>query len=58
MLNFTSDPYHPGDTSLTRAALEILIEYGLGFCTLSKGGTRALRDIDLFRPIAMPMRRR
>jgi len=50
MLSFTSDPYHPGDTSLTRATLEVLIEHGLGFCTLTKGGTRALRDIDLFRP--------
>jgi len=50
MLSFTSDPYHPGDTSLTRATLEILIEHGLGFCTLTKGGTRALRDLDLFRP--------
>jgi DNA repair photolyase len=50
MLTFTSDPYHPGDTELTREAIEVLIEYGLGFCTLSKGGTRALRDLDLFRP--------
>ncbi len=50
MLSFTSDPYHPGDTTLTRATLEVLRDHGLGFCTLSKGGTRALRDIDLFRP--------
>jgi hypothetical protein len=50
MLSFTSDPYHPGDTSLTRETLETLIEYGLGICTLTKGGTRALRDINLFRP--------
>jgi hypothetical protein len=49
-LTFSSDPYHPGDTSPTRAALEILIEHGLAFCTLTKGGTRALRDLDLFRP--------
>jgi DNA repair photolyase len=26
------------------------MHYGLGFCTLTKGGSRALRDIDLFRP--------
>ena len=50
MLSFTTDPYHPGDTLLTRQTLEVLIEHGLAFCTLTKGGTRALRDIDLFRP--------
>jgi DNA repair photolyase len=50
MLSFTTDPYHPGDTALTRQTIETLIEYGLSFCTLTKGGTRALRDIGLFRP--------
>lgn len=50
MLSFTTDPYHPGDTSLTRLTLETLREYGLSFCTLTKGGTRALRDLDLFDP--------
>jgi len=50
MLSFTTDPYHPGDTSLTRQTLECLKDHGLGFCTLTKGGARALRDIDLFRP--------
>ncbi len=50
LLSFTTDPYHPGDTSLTRETLKVLGEYGLGFCTLTKGGTRALRDLDLFRP--------
>jgi DNA repair photolyase len=50
MLSFTTDPYHPGDTSLTRLTLEVLRDYGLAFCTLTKGGTRALRDIELFRP--------
>jgi DNA repair photolyase len=50
MLSFTTDPYHLGDTTATRRTLEILIEHGLAFCTLTKGGTRALRDIDLFRP--------
>lgn len=49
MLSFTSDPYHPGDTTLTRQALLVLRDHGLGFCTLTKGGTRALRDLDLFR---------
>ena len=50
MLSFTSDPYHLDDTSPTRQTLEILRDHGMGFCTLSKGGTRALRDLDLFRP--------
>lgn len=50
MLSFTTDPYHPGDTEPTREVLEILAEHGLGFCTLTKGGARAVRDIDLFRP--------
>jgi DNA repair photolyase len=50
LIAFITDPYHPGDTTPTRAALEILIEHELPFCPLSKGGTRALRDIDLFRP--------
>lgn len=50
MLSFTTDPYHPGDTVLTRQTIEVLIEHGLAFCTLTKGGTRALRDLDLFRP--------
>ena len=50
MLSFTTDPYHLGDTSATRAVLEILTEHGLAFCTLTKGGTRSLRDLDLFRP--------
>jgi DNA repair photolyase len=50
MLSFTTDPFHPGDTSLTSVTVEILKAYGLGFCTLTKGGTRALSDIDRFRP--------
>ena len=53
MLSFTPDPYHPDHptgTTLTRHTLEVLIEHGMGVCVLSKGGTRALRDIDLFRP--------
>jgi hypothetical protein len=49
MLSFTTDPYHPGDNTLTRETLDVLREHGMGFCTLTKGGTRALRDLDLFR---------
>jgi hypothetical protein len=51
MMSFTSDPYHPGDTTLTRDVFQELIFHGLGICALTKGGTRALRDIDLFRPM-------
>jgi hypothetical protein len=50
MLSFTTDPYHPGDTALTRATLMTLQDHGLGICTLTKGGSRAMRDFDLFRP--------
>jgi DNA repair photolyase len=50
MLSFTTDPYHLDDTSLTRTVLQTLQEHGLGICTLTKGGKRALRDLDLFRP--------
>lgn len=50
MISFTSDPYHLGDTTPTREAFEVMIEHGLGICALTKGGTRALRDLDLFRP--------
>lgn len=50
LLSFTTDPYHPGDTKLTEETLVMIDRYHLGFCTLTKGGTRALRDIDLFRP--------
>jgi len=50
MLSFMTDPYHPGDSSLTTWTLRALAGRGLGFCTLTKGGARALRDLPLFRP--------
>lgn len=50
MLSFTTDPYAPASTSLTRETLETIQDYGMSICTLTKGGERALRDIDLFRP--------
>lgn len=50
MLSFTTDPFNPYDTSLTGPAIETLKEHGLAFCTLTKGGSRALPFIDLFRP--------
>jgi DNA repair photolyase len=50
MISFTSDPYHRGDTGVTRKTWMVLIDHGLGICALTKGGTRALRDLDMFRP--------
>lgn len=50
MLSFTTDPYHPGDNTLTRDVLLELQRHGMGVCTLTKGGRRALRDLVLFRP--------
>lgn len=50
MLSFTTDPYHPTDNTLTRDVLLAIQNAGLGVCTLTKGGNRALRDIDIFRP--------
>jgi DNA repair photolyase len=50
MLSFTTDPYHLGDTSLTRDVLLMIKQYGMGICALTKGGSRAIRDLDLFRP--------
>lgn len=50
MLSFTTDPYPPQQWPLTRWVLEQIAEHGLAFCTLTKGGAKALRDLDLFRP--------
>ncbi len=50
MLSFTTDPFHPGDISLTGPVLDMLKSYGLGFCTLTKGGSRALPYLPMFRP--------
>lgn len=49
LLSLTSDPYQPAEAELglTRRALEILIQSGLRFALLSKGGLRAKRDFDL-----------
>jgi DNA repair photolyase len=48
--SFTTDLYHPGDTSASRTVLELTRQYGHTFTVLTKGGTRAMRDADLFRP--------
>lgn len=49
-ITFSSDPFHPGSNEATRGIIEILQEAGLAFCTLSKGGARALPFIDMYRP--------
>ncbi len=49
MLSFTSDPYHLGDTEPTARTIRVLKDHDMGFCTLTKGGTRSLRDLNLFR---------
>jgi DNA repair photolyase len=48
--SFTTDVYNPNERSLTRPSLEIVRNHGLGICVLTKGGSRALEDIDLYRP--------
>jgi hypothetical protein len=50
MLSFTTDVFNPSDTSLTAPSLEVLRYYGLAFCTLTKGGSRALPYMQFFRP--------
>lgn len=50
MLSFTTDPFNPFDMSLTRPTLETIQEHGMAICTLTKGGSRALPFLDLFRP--------
>jgi DNA repair photolyase len=48
MLSFTSDVYNGNNQELTRPTIQILRDNG-GFCVLTKGGTRALADLDLYR---------
>lgn len=52
LLSFTTDPYNPLDEKLqlTRQTIRIIQSSGLSVVTLTKGGSRALRDLDLFRP--------
>lgn len=52
LLCFTCDPYQPLDVEeqVTRQAINILHQTGHTVCVLTKGGTRALRDLDLFGP--------
>lgn len=50
MLSFTTDPFNPHDMSLTGPTIETLQAHGLGVCTLTKGGSRALPFLSMFRP--------
>jgi DNA repair photolyase len=49
LMSFTCDPYQPLDEelALTRTAIRILIDHGLHFTILTKGGARSRRDRDL-----------
>jgi DNA repair photolyase len=49
-ITFSSDPFHLGDLTPTRAVIEFLQVGGLAFCTLSKGGERALPFLPFYRP--------
>jgi DNA repair photolyase len=52
LLSFTCDPYQRLDAQekITRQAIKILHRHGLNIQVLTKGGSRALRDLDLFGP--------
>jgi DNA repair photolyase len=52
LLSFTCDPYSQFDWAhgLTRNALQIFRKHGVPFQVLTKGGTRAARDFDLYGP--------
>lgn len=49
-ITFSSDPFHLGDLGPTREVMTILKDHGLAFCTLSKGGERALPFLPEYRP--------
>jgi len=48
LLCFTSDPYQPIESSVTRQALSILRDYDIPFQILTKGGMKAARDFDIY----------
>lgn len=51
LLSFTHDPYQGANNdTLTMEALKILNRHELNFQILTKGGTRATRDFDLYKP--------
>jgi DNA repair photolyase len=51
LFNFMGDPYCTANDThkLTRAALNIMLEYKLPVAILTKGGTRAVQDFDLMK---------
>lgn len=49
-ITFSSDPFHPGDLRHTEETIITLKNGGMAFCTLSKGGARALPFVGLYRP--------
>jgi len=51
LLCFTCDPYQHVDErmGLTRETIRLLHRYGFSVQVLTKGGSRALRDLDMFR---------
>lgn len=48
-ITFSSDPFHPGDVSPTIETINALLTGNMSFCTLSKGGTKALTWKYLYR---------
>jgi DNA repair photolyase len=52
LLCFTCDPYNSLDlkTETTRKVLELFKKYNINFHILTKGGSRAKRDFDLYKP--------
>jgi len=52
LLSFACDPYQPLDDAeqITRKVIEILRENDVPFQVLTKGGTRACRDFELYGP--------
>lgn len=52
MLCFTTDPYQQCDVEhkITRQAIQVLHDGGYNVQVLTKGGSRALRDLNLFGP--------
>ena len=51
LMSFLGDPYQPAETELglTRQMMCCLIDHGIEFTVLTKGGLRACRDFDLLR---------
>ena len=51
LLCFTCDPYQDLDLELklTRSVLELFKKYNINFQILTKGGSRAVRDFDLYK---------